>query len=125
MSSRRLYQIDLFRFIAALMVVLFHYTFRGFIASSSILEFPLLGFLFKYGYLGVDLFFIISGFVIYMSIEKSNVYGFVKSRIARLYPAYWFCDSLSLSVIYLYGGKVFNVSLSHYLVNLRMLNGFF
>ena len=69
MKAKRLYQIDLFRFIAALMVVLFHYTFRGFIANSSILEFPVLGSLFKYGYLGVDLFFMISGFVIYVNRE--------------------------------------------------------
>lgn len=56
MLKERLHQIDLFRFIAALMVVLYHYTFRGFIVNSSIVEFKFLGSIFKYGYLGVDFF---------------------------------------------------------------------
>lgn len=125
MKAKRLYQIDLFRFIAALMVVLFHYTFRGFIANSSILEFNTLGSLFKYGYLGVDLFFMISGFVIYMSIENSNLLDFIKSRIVRLYPAFWICVTISALVIYFWGGQNFSVNLKQYLANLTMLNGFF
>jgi peptidoglycan/LPS O-acetylase OafA/YrhL len=125
MSAKRLYQIDLFRFIAAFMVVLFHYTYRGFIANSSILEFAFLGSIFKYGYLGVDLFFMISGFVIYMSIENSNLLDFIKSRIVRLYPAFWICVTITAFVIYLFGGYIFSVNLKQYLANLTMLNGFF
>jgi peptidoglycan/LPS O-acetylase OafA/YrhL len=125
LKAKRLYQIDLFRFIAALLVVLFHYTFRGFIANSSILEFPQLGFLFKYGYLGVNLFFLISGFVIYMSIENSNLLDFVKSRIVRLYPAFWVCVSITAFVIYIFGNDVFSISIKQYVANLTMLNGFF
>lgn len=105
MVTKRLYQIDLFRFIAALMVVLFHYTFRGFIVNSSIVAFPFLGFIFKYGYLGVDLFFMISGFVIYMSIENSSLLNFLKSRIVRLYPAFWICVSITALFIYLFMGR--------------------
>lgn len=125
MKVKRLFQIDLFRFIAALMVVLFHYTFRGFIFNSTKLEFLMLGGIFKYGYLGVDLFFMISGFVIYMSIEDSNLLNFIKSRIVRLYPAFWFCVSVTALVVYLWGGRIFSIGLKQYLVNLTMLNGFF
>jgi peptidoglycan/LPS O-acetylase OafA/YrhL len=107
------------------MVVLFHYTFRGFIANTSMLEFPMLGYLFKYGYLGVNLFFLISGFVIYMSIENSNLFDFVKSRIVRLYPAFWVCASITALVIYLYGSPIFSISLKQYFANLTMINGFF
>jgi peptidoglycan/LPS O-acetylase OafA/YrhL len=107
------------------MVVLFHYAFRGYIANSSILEFPMLGYLFKYGYLGVNLFFLISGFVIYMSIENSNLLDFIKSRIVRLYPAFWVCVSITALVIYLYGSPVFSISLKQYFANLTMINGFF
>ena len=64
----RIYQIDLFRFIAAVCVVLYHYLFRGWAADNmSDLSFNKIGHFFKYGYLGVNLFFIISGFVIILS----------------------------------------------------------
>ena len=42
-----------------------------------------------YGFLGVEVFFLISGFVILMSAWGRTVRGFVASRVARLYPAFW------------------------------------
>ena len=64
-ANSRFNELDLFRFLAAIAVVMYHWTFRGAAArnltSFSIPEFaPWV----KYGYLGVDLFFILSGFVI-------------------------------------------------------------
>ncbi len=123
-KSTRIYQIDLFRFIAALWVVLFHYTFRGHSADNlSLLKLPELGAYFKYGYLGVDLFFIISGFVIILSIKNNDLIAFVKSRIVRLYPAYWFCLALTFLVVVIWGGTKFNASFSQLLVNTTMMNG--
>lgn len=125
-KGQRIYQIDLFRFIAALWVVFHHYTFRGHNADDlSIVKFPFLGEYFKYGYLGVDLFFIISGFVIVLSIRDNNLISFVKSRIVRLYPAYWFCLTFTFIVILLYGGNRFSATIGEFLVNITMLNGFF
>ena len=67
--QQRVNEIDLLRFIAALAVVFFHYAFRGYAADDlSILPYPLLAPLAKYGYLGVELFFMISGFVILTSL---------------------------------------------------------
>lgn len=44
---------------------------------------------FSYGFLGVHLFFIISGYVIYMSILNcNNTKDFLIKRVVRLYPAY-------------------------------------
>ena len=52
---------------------------------------------FNYGYLGVDIFFVISGFVItlmiYQEIEKTNkfnFYNFYKKRFKRIYPVLFF-----------------------------------
>ncbi len=43
----------------------------------------------KYGYLGVQLFFMISGFVIFMTVDKKNSpISFFVARAIRLYPAY-------------------------------------
>ncbi|MEU3368887.1 acyltransferase family protein [Streptomyces sp. NPDC006711] len=42
-----------------------------------------------YGWLGVEAFFLISGFVICMSCWDRTPAGFAVSRIARLFPLYW------------------------------------
>jgi peptidoglycan/LPS O-acetylase OafA/YrhL len=126
-NQYRFYEIDLLRFIAAMIVVLFHYTFRGFADDNfSPLHFPVLGNIFKYGYLGVELFFIISGFVIFMSVQQASVTRFIIGRISRLYPAFWFSATLTVLFIYFFDDKyLFSISFINYLKNLSMLSGFF
>jgi len=52
--------------------------------------------------MGVDAFFIISGFVIFMTIQKvKNWKEFVWSRFSRLYPAYWICVTITTIAIIL------------------------
>lgn len=56
-------------------------------------------YLFKYGYLGVELFFLISGFVIYMTLEKCQSFGeFMFRRWLRLFPAMLVATLLIYSV---------------------------
>jgi len=51
--------------------------------------------LFKYGFLGVQLFFLISGFVILMTLERSlNFRSFLFRRWVRLFPAMLACSLL-------------------------------
>lgn len=79
-KPKRLLALDAFRGLAALAVVLFHYTM--FTPQAE------LGF--KYGVTGVDIFFLFSGFVVLLSFKESNtIRQLVVGRIARLYPAYW------------------------------------
>ena len=121
----RFYEIDLLRFLAALAVVLYHYTFRGFAEGGySPVEYPIIGDFFKYGLYGVQLFFIISGFVILMTASKRDTANFVISRITRLYPAFWVCVSLTAAFILWKGGELFQVGLVQYLLNLTMISGF-
>ena len=123
--KKRFYELDLLRFLAALSVLMFHFTFRGYAADNySPIEFPVLGEVFKYGYLGVDLFLMISGFVILLSVENKTAKEFVISRIVRLYPAFWICVSLTYFVIILTPQDVFHATFPQYLVNLTMLNKF-
>lgn len=121
MRQERFYEIDLLRFIAAALVVMFHYTFRGYAADAmTVVAYPGLGQIFRYGYLGVDLFFMISGFVIMLSARHANARKFLISRITRLYPAYWFGVSLTALVTLFWGGARYHVGLFQYLANLTM-----
>lgn len=75
-THTRLAGLDGLRGIAALAVLLYHFDFTS-------------GHLAAYGALGVELFFVISGFVMLMTLEKlGSVREFAIGRMARLYPAY-------------------------------------
>lgn len=77
-------------------VVIYHYTvyYTAHFAPDLV---P--AFVFKRGNLGVDLFFCISGFVIYMTLNECRDWkDFAVRRIARIYPAYAFCLILTFSV---------------------------
>jgi peptidoglycan/LPS O-acetylase OafA/YrhL len=89
-NKARYQELDALRGLAALMVVFFHFTMGR----------PEAKFGFKYGTTGVDLFFIISGFVIFMSLTKvKNSREFIINRVSRLYPTYWTCVSFTFLLI--------------------------
>lgn len=121
----RVREIDLLRFIAAIAVVLFHFAFRGYAADNmTVMPYPWLGPIAQYGYLGVELFFLISGFVILMTASSGSLQQFVVSRISRLYPAFWACCTLTFIGILLIGGQRYHATWQQYLVNLTMMSGF-
>ena len=74
--------------------------------------------------LGVQLFFIISGFVIFMTLErtKSSV-DFAVSRFSRLYPAYWMAMFLSIIFVLLVSNPFHysELSVEQILINITML----
>src|SRR5690606_40041197 len=70
--------------------------------------------------LGVDLFFLISGFVVLMSSWGRTPRAFAVSRLARLYPAYWLAVALTALVTVTLGRDMFEVSPFQVLVNLTM-----
>lgn len=124
-NKPRLHEIDLLRFLAALAVVLFHYTFRGEAADDmTTFSIPSFSPVTKYGFLGVHLFFIISGFVILMTAQHGSLRRFVISRITRLYPAFWCCCTLTAAVIWLAADTRYIVAFNQWLINLTMLNSF-
>lgn len=125
MTKTRVNEIDLLRFLAALSVVLYHYSFRGYAADGmSIMPYPLLAPLAKYGSLGVELFFMISGFVILMTAADGSLKKFIVSRVVRLYPAFWACCTITFLAIVLMDDPRFSASIGQYLVNMTLLSKF-
>ncbi|MFB7054608.1 acyltransferase family protein [Streptomyces vinaceus] len=118
-AAGRLRALDGLRLLAALMVAGYHYGGRGGEISeawgaSPRQLFPAAAPWLAYGCLGVQIFFVISGFVICLSAEGRSVRAFAASRAARLYPAYWVA-------LVLVAVAARAVSPSDFLVNLTML----
>ncbi|MFI9342952.1 acyltransferase family protein [Streptomyces sp. NPDC052773] len=122
----RLRALDGLRLVAALMVALYHYGGRGgeiaeAWGSSPKQQFPTLHTWFAYGCLGVQIFFVISGFVICMSGWGRPLRSFFASRAARLLPSYWVAVVLVTAVFALPGVAFAAVSPSDALLNLTLL----
>ncbi|MGO9430666.1 acyltransferase family protein [Rhodoblastus sp.] len=104
--------VDLLRFAAAFMVMLFHLGFWGCAAphsrTNSLLQvhacFPKLAPFASAGWIGVEIFFVISGFVITWSAQNASPLQFVASRILRLAPAAWICATLTACVALAFTG---------------------
>lgn len=96
--------LDLLRFFAACIVMIFHLAFWSWafpagqvaIASHGVANFHSWTELAPFGWAGVQIFFVISGFVIVVSAERSNPYKFFMSRFVRLVPAVWICATITL-----------------------------
>lgn len=117
----RIYELDAFRGIAVMAVVLYHYSTRynEFFNATSILNFP-------YGWMGVPLFFILSGFVITLTVNRcKSPFEFLYRRFIRLYPTYWICLIITLSVLYVSDLKMFQLPLVDVFMNFTMMGELF
>lgn len=121
----RVVELDFMRFIAALAVVFYHYTSECLCVNSTCSPIIFsLDSVTKFGYLGVPLFFMISGFVIFASATNRTYIEFAVSRFARLYPAYWVCVTLTAATLLLTDNRFHSISIGTYLCNLTMVQGF-
>lgn len=107
LRSRNLIALDLLRFVCALMVLAFHWG-NGFVympppGGSALLEgmrvdtgwSPFM----NSGWIGVELFFVVSGFVIAWSAEGSGAASFAARRFLRLVPAAWLCATTTAAAL--------------------------
>ena len=78
---RHVYGIDIIRFLAAVGVAGFHFTWKD---DAHAADCP-------WGWVGVEVFFVVSGFVIAGAAQGSNPASFAFNRFLRLYPAAWIC----------------------------------
>jgi peptidoglycan/LPS O-acetylase OafA/YrhL len=99
----RLGGLDALRGVAATAVMLFHYHL-WFLEVAKGPARPVLMSLFLTGQFGVELFFIVSGFVIFMSLERSaGLAAFALARIVRLWPTFLACMGVTLLVPFALG----------------------
>jgi len=121
----RIKELDVFRGIAAMSVILYHFTTRynEIFDSETAFSFP-------YGWLGVPVFFILSGFVIHLTIDScSSAKEFLVKRFFRLYPTYWIVIFCTLLIVFISGinskYSFFNFSYLDVLMNFTMWHQFF
>ncbi|MCM2578349.1 acyltransferase family protein [Streptomyces meridianus] len=125
----RLYAIDGIRLAAALMVALHHYvgTTRVDRPGNPIWGRPvseIMPTVFRFasfGWVGVEIFFVISGFVICMSCWGRSPKEFFVSRVVRLYPAYWIAVLFTVTVLVALPGVWRRPQGRDILLNLTML----
>jgi peptidoglycan/LPS O-acetylase OafA/YrhL len=121
-KSDRFLELDALRGVAIFSVLLFHFTTRYnqiYGHTNPTFQFPI-------GRYGVYLFFIISGFVTIMALERiEKPLDFIIFRFSRLYPAYWFAVLLTFSIVGIFSLPGREVSISDAIINLSMFQKWF
>lgn len=120
----RLRVLDGLRIVAAVVVLSAHYVHPAIWGKRENKElFGPVAEVARYGWLGVELFFMISGFVICMSAWGRPLGAYLRSRVVRLGPAYWFCALVTGTVMGIcaavYGMR--GPTISQVLTNLTMV----
>jgi len=120
-TKQHLGGLDLVRFYAACLVMIFH---LGVVSWSLPIspnydvvdapQYPELKW-FDIGWVGVEIFFVLSGFVIAQSADGKSAYSFFRSRIGRLLPAIWICATITLIAVMYFQMTIFGPVLSSYL----------
>ena len=123
--SKQLVVLDYGRGFAALSVVFFHFFYKG-PTEGWLKAAPIegVGSIAGYGYLGVNLFFMISGFVIALSAQNKSATSFTVSRIVRLLPASIICASITAAVLLIFNAAPANL-LGNWLASLTLVPGWF
>lgn len=128
--KKRLDYLDSVRALAAMAVVFAHAGSRALPFAHGIQAtfLHLITGVIDCGKVGVVTFFMVSGFVVPLSLKfdksrKVALQDFLLGRVFRLYPAYWL--SMVLAFFVFFGGSLARCSLTRLLLNLTMFQQFF
>jgi peptidoglycan/LPS O-acetylase OafA/YrhL len=126
--SGKVASLDTLRGLSALAVCWFHFSGNSLIGAGPIRASG------AYGWLGVDVFFVISGFVIPLALMKeryslSNYRTFLLKRLTRLYPPYLASVAVGFALLGIYsiykGQPLVNPDANDLLLHLGLLNDLF
>ena len=129
-TKGRIANLDILRAVAALLVCFYHFNRNSLYGGTF---YPAIT---RYGHYGVDIFFVISGYVIPLALYKSQfnlgrLSAFLKARWIRLYPAYFAASILTLGLWYAsttvpgFQGTVPHVTVPQILANISLSCDFF
>jgi peptidoglycan/LPS O-acetylase OafA/YrhL len=120
---QRYQELDALRGIAAVSIMLYHYTERYtelYGHNENLLFYVPLG------YMGVDILFILCGFLTIATLNRhKTAFDYVLARFSRLYPVYFVSVCLTSAATYFIGLPGRTVKPIHALANLSMLHPFF
>lgn len=122
-NMKRLELLDYGRFFAALAVMIFHYTYAGINGGkiTSIDFYPYITDFTRFGMLGVEFFFMISGYVIFYSSKNKRASQFLTSRVKRLYPSFWFAVFFTSFFAFTLAEGTMEITFKQMIVNLTMI----
>ena len=131
-SNHRIYILDDLRGIAIFIVLFYHYFFVYYkdkkIENIFISNYHILNDYINFGAFGVSLFFLVSGFVIPMSLKGENslksVSNFFIRRFFRLYPTYWISILFIVLLVFLFKNTD-QYTLKQILINFTMMQDIF
>lgn len=88
-KSDKFFGIQILRGLAAICVVLYHIQLIA--AKNGFHSIALINPIFAHMYYGVDIFFVISGFIMAKTVIKKDISAskFIKNRIIKIVPLYW------------------------------------
>jgi peptidoglycan/LPS O-acetylase OafA/YrhL len=118
----RLSFIDAMRGIAALGVVLYHAKEANHIPALES-KLPWLGYFLELGHFGVPIFFVLSGFVIALSLDRkpmrlTTVGRFMMRRSIRIDPPYWVAIIVGIAVVFAKDRTLSSFSLNQIIAHL-------
>ena len=93
--------------------------------TIDLLYLPNLQSFFKYGFLGVDLFFMISGYAIMATSLNRDIKTFFIARFLRLYYIFWVCVMLTTACAIMTTDKLLHVELFKYFINSTIISSWF
>ena len=112
--------IDLLRYFAAVLVAVMHWGLElGPDRMQSVYNIPVMGFLIQNGGLGVDIFFLISGYVILETAMRRDSLDFIVARFIRLFPGLL----ISMSIIAIVSPRIigdYQFSLNSYIQSILL-----
>lgn len=118
-KTKRILELDAVRAFAAINLLLFHFTlvFQNKYGYSTPLGFDL-----PYGKYGVQLFFMLSGFVNAMTLlKKRDPKNFIAARFIRIFPSYWIVTLLNVILLSTFSMFAVTPDVSQFAANMTVM----